>query len=212
MSSFLGSSDTTDRGVRPPTVGGSRMSPISVSPCPASPRSATFASTVPLYQGGIDPLIHICGSCASRSLSLHLSANMGRTAHLQAANGDLDAAQRGLVYIDEIDKLRASGTGGKDKRPGVQHALLKMLEGTAATVPPQGRYEHPAQSGISFDTTNVLFISPLRVQFLIRQQRFRFRGARRYLGLQRQSDARPRERAVGHRCGPGHDSQPVTSP
>ena len=77
---------------------------------------------------------------------------------LQAANGDLDAAQRGIIYVDETDKLRAGGTGGKDMRLGVQHALLKMLEGTVATVPPAGGFNHPAQPGIDFDTTNVLFI------------------------------------------------------
>ena len=77
---------------------------------------------------------------------------------IQAAGGDIEFAQRGIVYIDEIDKLRMSGTGGKDMRLGVQHALLKMLEGTVATVPPQGGWKHPAQAGVPFDTTNVLFI------------------------------------------------------
>jgi ATP-dependent Clp protease ATP-binding subunit ClpX len=62
---------------------------------------------------------------------------------IQEAGGDLDAAQRGIVYIDEIDKLRMSGLGGKDMRLGVQHSLLKMLEGTIATVPPAGGYKHP---------------------------------------------------------------------
>src|SRR5208282_447259 len=74
------------------------------------------------------------------------------------AEGDMDAAQRGIVYIDEVDKIRSGGSGFKDLRQGVQHALLKMLEGTIATVPPQGGYRHPAQPGIPFDTTNVLFI------------------------------------------------------
>jgi ATP-dependent Clp protease ATP-binding subunit ClpX len=75
-----------------------------------------------------------------------------------AAEGDIEAAQRGIVYIDEIDKIQRSGSGGKDMRLGVQHALLKMLEGTIATVPPAGGYKHPAQPGVPFDTTNVLFI------------------------------------------------------
>src|SRR5271157_2225774 len=74
------------------------------------------------------------------------------------AEGDMDAAQRGIVYIDEIDKIQRSGSGFKDMRLGVQHALLKMLEGTIATVPPAGGYKHPQQPGIPFDTTNVLFI------------------------------------------------------
>src|SRR5271157_4874992 len=74
------------------------------------------------------------------------------------AEGDMEAAQRGIVYIDEIDKIRSGGSGFKDLRQGVQHALLKMLEGTIATVPPQGGYKHPVQPGVPFDTTNVLFI------------------------------------------------------
>src|SRR5208337_130757 len=74
------------------------------------------------------------------------------------AEGDMDAAQRGIVYIDEIDKIQRSGSGFKDLRLGVQHALLKMLEGTIATVPPQGGYKHPQQPGIPFDTSNVLYI------------------------------------------------------
>src|SRR5271157_5089110 len=57
------------------------------------------------------------------------------------AEGDMDAAQRGIVYIDEIDKIRSGGSGFKDQRHGVQHALLKMLEGTIATVPPAGGYK-----------------------------------------------------------------------
>ena len=77
---------------------------------------------------------------------------------IQTAEGDIEVAQRGIVYIDEIDKIQRSGSGFKDLRQGVQHALLKMLEGTVATVPPQGGYKHPAQPGIPFDTTNVLFI------------------------------------------------------
>ena len=75
-----------------------------------------------------------------------------------AAYGDIDAAQSGIVYIDEIDKIKSGGSGFKDMRQGVQHALLKMLEGTIATVPPLGGYKHPQQPGIPFDTTNVLFI------------------------------------------------------
>ena len=77
---------------------------------------------------------------------------------IQTTEGDIEAAQRGIVYIDEIDKIRSGGSGFKDLRLGVQHALLKMLEGTVATVPPAGGYKHPAQPGVPFDTTNVLFI------------------------------------------------------
>ncbi|MFO0892748.1 MAG: AAA family ATPase [Isosphaeraceae bacterium] len=77
---------------------------------------------------------------------------------IQAVGVDVEVAQRGIVYLDEIDKLRASGSGSKDMRLGVQQALLKMLEGTIASVPPNGGWRHLAQPGISFDTTNVLFI------------------------------------------------------
>jgi ATP-dependent Clp protease ATP-binding subunit ClpX len=74
------------------------------------------------------------------------------------AEGDIEVAQRGIVYIDEIDKIKMTGSGFKDLRLGVQHALLKLIEGSVATVPPAGGYKHPAQPGIPFDTTNVLFI------------------------------------------------------
>ncbi len=77
---------------------------------------------------------------------------------IQAASGDVNVAQQGIVFIDEIDKIKVGGSGYKDLRQGVQHALLKLLEGTIATVPPQGGWKHPAQPGIAFDTTNVLFI------------------------------------------------------
>ena len=77
---------------------------------------------------------------------------------IQAAEGDIEVAQRGILYIDEIDKIQRSGSGFKDMRLGVEHALLKILEGSVATVPPQGGFKHPAQPGIPFDTTNVLFI------------------------------------------------------
>src|SRR5271165_2010882 len=59
---------------------------------------------------------------------------------IQAANGDVNVAQQGIVFIDEIDKIRSSGSGFKDLRQGVQHGLLNLLEGTIATVPPQGGY------------------------------------------------------------------------
>ena len=72
---------------------------------------------------------------------------------IQVTEGDIEVAQRGIVYIDEIDKIRSGGSGFKDLRQGVQHALLKMLEGTVATVPPQGGYKHPMQPGITFDTS-----------------------------------------------------------
>ncbi len=77
---------------------------------------------------------------------------------IQASSGDLGAGQSGVVFIDEIDKIRAGGAGGKELWQGVQHDLLKILEGTVATVPPEGGYKHPMQPGVPFDTTDVLFI------------------------------------------------------
>ncbi|NLT98735.1 MAG: ATP-dependent Clp protease ATP-binding subunit ClpX [Christensenellaceae bacterium] len=81
---------------------------------------------------------------------------------IQASDYDIERAQRGIIYIDEIDKIARKGDNPSITRDvsgeGVQQALLKIIEGTVASVPPQGGRKHPHQEFLQIDTTNILFI------------------------------------------------------
>ena len=81
---------------------------------------------------------------------------------IQAADGDIERASRGIIYIDEVDKLARKGANVSITRDvsgeGVQQSLLKLIEGTIAAVPPKGGRKHPQQEFIRIDTTNILFI------------------------------------------------------
>src|ERR671933_431390 len=99
---------------------------------------------------------------SKRTLSVAVYNHYKRVQMIQAADSDVKKAETGIIYIDEVDKIARKADNPSITRDvsgeGVQQALLKILEGTVASVPPQGGRKHPHQEFLTIDTTNILFI------------------------------------------------------